>query len=188
MANLLTLARDNKWQDIERLVSRGVPVMTANQMGQTAIHIASLWGHVETIKVLLRLGSDANVENVRGSTPLHFAAGAKDNAIEACQVLLDAGADPEVADMAGRKPFELALEDDVRALLGGPDPKLFQHCAAGQHELLKELLVSGKVPSVRVVDAEGRTPLNLAVHSQSIPTLQVSGFIRAALPGGLAHP
>lgn len=150
--------------------------MTANQMGQTAIHIASLWGHVDTIKALLRLGSDANIENTRGSMPLHFAAGAKENAKEACQALLDAGADPEVADMAGRKPFELAMDDEVRALLGGPDPKLFQYCAAGQHEALKELLISGKVPSVRVVDAEGRTPLNIAVHSLSIPTIQVSGI------------
>jgi hypothetical protein len=84
--SLLALARDNKWQDIERLVERGVPVMTANQMGQTAIHIASLWGNVETIQALLRLGADANAENVRGSVPLHFAAGAKDNAHEACKV------------------------------------------------------------------------------------------------------
>jgi ankyrin repeat protein len=84
--NLLTLARDNQWQKIEQLVERGMDVMTANQMGQTALHIASLWGHVETIQALLRLGADASVENVRGSVPLHFAACAKDNALEACKV------------------------------------------------------------------------------------------------------
>ena len=35
MANILTLARDNKWQDIERMVKeQGVPVMHSNAMGQ----------------------------------------------------------------------------------------------------------------------------------------------------------
>lgn len=32
----------------------------------------------------------------RGSTPLHFAACAKKNAMQACQALLDGGADTEV--------------------------------------------------------------------------------------------
>jgi ankyrin repeat protein len=36
-----------------------------------------LRGSVEAAKELLDLGADVNVENSRGGTPLHFAAGAK---------------------------------------------------------------------------------------------------------------
>lgn len=35
------------------------------QFGQTALHIASLWGNVEAIKALLELGADASIPNSR---------------------------------------------------------------------------------------------------------------------------
>lgn len=59
----------------------------------------------------------------RGSTPLHFAANAKRNALLVCQALLQAGADTKRIDGTGRVPYEHAELDDVRLLLGGPDPR-----------------------------------------------------------------
>jgi hypothetical protein len=38
---------------------------------------------------------------------------------------------------------------------------------------LKELITSGAVPSLQVVDTEGRHPLNLAVQGQHMDTVQV---------------
>ena len=71
-------------------------------------------GSVEAARELLDLGADVNVENSRGSTPLHFAAAAKARARETCQLLLDAGADTGVPDLQGRLPYEMAESDDIR--------------------------------------------------------------------------
>ena len=38
---------------------------TGLQMGQTALHIACLWGNIETVAKLLDLGADVNCENMR---------------------------------------------------------------------------------------------------------------------------
>ena len=59
----------------------------------------------------------------RGQTPLFFAAYAKDNALGSCQLLLQAGAVTDMADATGRVPHEYAKSNDVRMLLGGPDPR-----------------------------------------------------------------
>lgn len=61
----------------------------------------------------------------RGSTPLHFAAAAKRNALMACQALLRAGADPKTLDMAQRAPYESADDDKARTAAGLALPFLY---------------------------------------------------------------
>ncbi|MEW5316603.1 MAG: hypothetical protein WDW38_007966 [Sanguina aurantia] len=142
-------------------------------MGQTALHIASLWGNLESMRVLLDLGLSACVENSRGTTPLHFAACAKKDALAACKLLLERGAQTDTMDFSNRVPFECADTNDVRSLLGGPDGRLFAACTEGDAAQLSALLASGEIPSLRVVDHEGHSPLNLAVASGSLETVQV---------------
>lgn len=62
--------------------------MMCNQIGQTALHVAALWGHVEAIEALLELGAEVDVQNCGGATPLHFAAMAKSRAPEVRPVML----------------------------------------------------------------------------------------------------
>lgn len=73
---------------------------------------------MEAARELLDLGADVNVENSRGTTPLHFAAGAKARAREMCQLLLDCGADTGVSDLQGKLPYEMAESDDIRCVPG----------------------------------------------------------------------
>lgn len=56
----------------------------------TALHEASAWGHVECVKLLLKLDASINARNIDGSTPLCEASshGRKD----CVRILLDAGA------------------------------------------------------------------------------------------------
>ncbi|KAF5839130.1 ankyrin repeat-containing domain protein [Dunaliella salina] len=169
---LLTLARDNKFKDLEGLAKGGMPMTIGNQMGQTALHIASLWGNIESMEVLLKAGADANTRNMRGSTPLHFAAAAKKNAKQACEVLLKKGADTEAVDMMGRAPYEMADSDEVRVMLGGPDPRLFDLAGDGKAEELRKLLAEEAIESVRVMDSGGRTPLNLAILSGNLDAVK----------------
>ncbi|KAJ9508528.1 hypothetical protein QJQ45_012063 [Haematococcus lacustris] len=185
---MLALARDNKVEEIERLVASGVPVDISNQMGQTALHIAALWGNLEAAAALLRLGTPANIRNTRGSTPLHFAASAKRNCREMCELLLQHGAHTDPVDMAGRVPYEMAASDDLRALLGGPDPRIFDYCEKGDAKALAALLAggaastgsvggqgaaAGKKLSVKVLDSEGHSPLNIAVAQEHLEVVKV---------------
>jgi hypothetical protein len=57
----------------------------------------------------------------RGQTPLHFAANARSRTKEICQLLLSHGAAKDIMDASGRVPYEMADQDDVRKMLGGPD-------------------------------------------------------------------
>lgn len=101
-------------------------------MGQTPLHIAALWGNTEAAKVLLEAGANANIENSRGTTPLHFAASARKKAEDTVRLLLSHGAKTDIIDMSGRMAYECAMLDEVRGLLGGPDPRLFEYCSEGK--------------------------------------------------------
>ena len=70
---------------------------------------------------------------------MHFAAGAHRNVFETCNALLDLGADPFQVDHHGRLPYEIAKDDELRRLLGGPDPKLFTAAAAGDIGTLRAI-------------------------------------------------
>ncbi|KAG2498546.1 hypothetical protein HYH03_003297 [Edaphochlamys debaryana] len=182
---LLALARDNKAEELRRLVNEGgLHPDAANEFGQTALHVAALWGNINAVKVLLELGADVNVTNSRGTTPLHFAAAAKKDAMGTCRALLDAGADQEAVDLNGRQPYEMANEEDVRSLLGGPDTRIFEAATRGDAAALRGLIEDAakaaaaagggaKPLSLRVVDSEGNTPLGLAIAAESLETVKV---------------
>lgn len=51
--------------------------------------------------------------------------------------------------------------------------RLFIFCEKGQAEALRELLASGAVSSINVVDSDGHSPLNLAVAAKSIEAIKV---------------
>lgn len=83
----------------------------------------------------------------RGTTPLHFAAAAHKNPRAICELLLDRGADTGISDMSGRLPYEMASDDAIRALLDGPDPRLFEFAERGNLEGLRALFAEVRVGS-----------------------------------------
>jgi ankyrin repeat protein len=68
--SLLGLARDNKAAEIHALIAaHGLGVTYGNEIGQTALHIAGVWGAVEAGEALLDHGAEINAQNeLDGST------------------------------------------------------------------------------------------------------------------------
>lgn len=161
---ILTQAKDNSAAGIRALCDAGVPVEFCNQIGQTALHVAALWGSVDAAKELLDLGANVNAENARGSTPLHFAAAAKARVREICELLLDAGADTGLPDLSGKLPYEQAENDEIRALLDGPDPRIFTCSASGDVAGLRQLFKEDPDHDTDVFSSEGVAPLHLAAR------------------------
>jgi ankyrin repeat protein len=163
--SMLAFARDDDAAAIEYVVKElGADVTWANRIGQTALHVAAIQGSVNAIRKLVELGLDPNVENSMHSTPLHFAAGAHKNAEAAVKLLLDLGADPFLEDQSGRYPYEIANDDKLRELLGGPDPRIFTAAAAGDLATLRQLFIEDPEIDPSIIGADGASPLHLAVQ------------------------
>ena len=110
---LLSAAAKNDIGRVRDLViNQGVPVTHSNGIGQTALHVACLWGHIEVVRFLLSSGADANATNrLAGSTPLHslLTSGkvTPERQVALVNLLLDKGnADHEVEDSFGKCPGE----------------------------------------------------------------------------------
>ena len=59
---------------IRSLIQKGARVAACNLKRQTALHLASLAGHLDTVKVLLSHGSVIEMADNEGRTALHYAA------------------------------------------------------------------------------------------------------------------
>ena len=62
------------FQIIDKLLSSPVDIETQDENGNTPLHHASLWGHLEIVKRLIFLGADVNAKNNFQDTPLDMAA------------------------------------------------------------------------------------------------------------------
>eukprot|EP00887_Chlorella_sp_A99_P000729 scaffold5.g729.t1 len=152
----------------------------ADLIGQTALHVAALQGSLRAAGELLDLGCDPNVQNRFGQTPLHFAARAHAHVREMCELLVEAGAE-STPDDQGRVPYELADDDALRALLGGPDPRLFALARAGDAAGLRQLLADSPELEVDCFGGDGLAPIHLAAQGGHLPAvallLAAGGFV-----------
>jgi len=126
----------------------------------------------ERIKELLEKGTDPNIRDGDGNTPLHFAASR--GCAEVARLLLGHGADPNAQAKDGETPLHLAAfwgrVDVVRFLLErgadlnakneGGDTPLHYAAYEGHVDVVRLLLEHGADPSIR--NRDGKTPLDLA--------------------------
>lgn len=178
---LLIAARDDRADLVRELVeTTGIEPDAPNQIGQTALHVAALQGSLRAAGELLDLGCDPNVQNRFGQTPLHFAARAHAHVREMCELLVEAGAE-STPDDQGRVPYELADDDALRALLGGPDPRLFALARAGDAAGLRQLLADSPELEVDCFGGDGLAPIHLAAQGGHLPAvallLAAGGFV-----------
>jgi ankyrin repeat protein len=128
------------------LLANGADPIVVDNFGNTPLHVASLRGDIETIKLLLKpeYNVDVNKKNNGGDTPLYWAS---DNGHpEVVALLLANGADPRVVDNDGNTPLHIAF-------------------SAGDIETIKLLLKSEYNVDVNKKNNDGITPLYIAFHN-----------------------
>jgi ankyrin repeat protein len=132
----------------------GLPVSWSNDVGQTALHIAAIWGSLKAIKALVSLGADVNAANdLSAATPLHLAGsdmrvdhvrvqggqsmllhgkalgkGGKTKTLAAIEMLVQAGADCAKRDRHGNSPWFYASDEETRIAMKGERPLAFVLC------------------------------------------------------------
>ena len=63
------------WTHFSLLILETTNCSVANGVGQTALHVACLWGNIEAAQALVTAKADLNAQNnFSGASPLHCAA------------------------------------------------------------------------------------------------------------------
>ncbi|KAH0545790.1 ankyrin repeat domain-containing protein 27-like isoform X1 [Cotesia glomerata] len=110
---------ESSFTEIQLAQSSWPSVNSKDNRNRTALHVASLCGHVAVVDFLLIHHADPNAKDVDGLTPLHCAAlrGHQNTVL----LLLHANADPRLLDNRGNSPLHFATdsghENCVKALL-----------------------------------------------------------------------
>ena len=151
---------NNSFECAEYLITRGAKVMDRSLNEYTPLHYSQLSEHgnsTECTKLLLEHGADVNAKNQGGETPLHYAAENFND--KALKLLLSYGADINVqAQRNGNTPLHYAIPRWCRI----NEDFDFDHAL----EVVRLLL--DHHPNLELKNAEGNTPLFVAVSESSL--------------------
>lgn len=113
--DLREAAASNNYALCRCLVEQGADVLSVDSRKRSALHFAATnHNGLEVVKLLLKHGSDPNLQDVAGNTPLHLAICINNQSV--IQELLQYGTDVAVQDRSGRNPVQLA-ESRLRVFL-----------------------------------------------------------------------
>ena len=151
---------------VELLIeTKNVKVDSVARYNRTALHWASLKGHIKVVKLLLKKGADVNVVAESRQTPLHEASG--NGHVEIVELLLKKGTDINVANNYRQTPLHLASEN--------------------RHVEVVKLLLE-KWADVNMADDYRQTPLHLASENGHVEVvkllLEKGADVNAAAEGG----
>ena len=152
--------------------------------GVTALHVASLQGHVEMVEKLLSVpGIELNMATTRGSTPLFNAASG--GYTEIIKQLINAGADVNTTNIFGWTPIHEAAafgEEDAATVLieagididiqGIAGDTAIMVAAAYRHPNLVKLLVDLGA-DIYIKDSKNQTVLDLAMKSEDYEAVKI---------------
>ena len=150
---------DDKIDLIRVFLEAGANLETADEHENTPLMIAAKHRCIETVELLLKHGSDVNLENKRGDMALHLAALAKksfycgdnlhwldyldENEAKIVELLIDKGASPDRLNKEGASPLWNAVWQDcfeaVQTLLAASVKMDIRVCGKRYRVLFKVL-------------------------------------------------
>ncbi len=166
-------AKNGRLAICQILIDKGAFVDPVDYNGETPLHLASLKGHEDVARLLLKNGANVYARcKVSSSTPLHLA-----RSKEVMQTLLEWDADLHATDDQGRTPlhsaalncnrelneFLLDQGSDLRAKNNWGSTPLMTAISAGAKEDAALFLERGADPND--TDNKGRTALHSAVNN-----------------------
>lgn len=105
---------------VEYLLQNGADVNTKDKGGLIPLHNAASYGHVDVAGLLIKYNSCMNATDRWSFTPLHEAA--QKGRTQLCALLILHGADVLLKNQEGQTAYDLAVGDDVKALLCDATP------------------------------------------------------------------
>ncbi|WP_264336644.1 ankyrin repeat domain-containing protein [Wolbachia endosymbiont (group B) of Chorthippus brunneus] len=183
-STLSHMAISNGCLDIAQalLIKNGADVNVENSNGDTPLHQAAFWGHLDIVQYLIKNKANVKVKNNNGDTPLHEAV--VRGYLEISECLIENGADVNVtykhgntllykAAIRGHLKIVKALlkkKADVNVICKYGDTPLHGATVRGYLDIVNALLENGA--DVNVENSNGDTPLHSAATGGHLKIVQ----------------
>lgn len=95
-------------EDVLKLIESGENINIRNELGHTALHVATMKSDLVKVKELIECGADVNTQDVNGQTPLMRAV--RDWNVEIVEEILKCKPDLEIKDVNGRNVAHIIHE------------------------------------------------------------------------------
>lgn len=138
-------------------MGKGVNVNQQDGTGRSALHLASWFGHLQLVQILLDYKAEINLQENEGHTPLHLACWF--GYIKICELLVKKNASLDALDHFGRTPLHFAVQHN-------------------RIDVVEFLLKSGATFDIK--DCNGKTPEDLAVTGGKVEIVDI--FQRLSKP------